>query len=329
MKEIGLNEISKITFGARKLIPRQEGIDFARMPEEQIALMRQVNEDYELRARNNAGIFLDFMTDSRDLEISLRMLHDYEGCQIVLEVLEDGEPAGILEREKTLSGSGRLSIRLSPGEKRVTVFLSAMTRIALSALRLSDGAEVQPLVKKRKLLFLGDSITQGYHPEHPAKAFPNQIAWRTDSDLINLGIGGARFDPRILDSSLTYPADHIFVSYGTNDWKHAECSEEFRTYPGAFMQKLRKMYPQTPIDLILPLWRKESEIPGFGNGDFQEARRYYARCAEKAGMRVIDTWDFVPHEEMYFFDKKLHPNDKGCDLLSEALLEAAGELLKS
>ena len=326
MRELNLHELSQIIFGAWSLCPAPEGLRFSRMPEEQIALMSRINEAYDTRARNDAGVFLDFMTDSGALSIGLKMLHDYEGCQIVLEVLVNGQSFGILEREKVREGTGSLILSLPPGRNRVTVFLTGMCRIALSSFQITEGAEVTPLLKKRKLLFLGDSITQGYHAEHPSKAFPGQIAWRTDSDLMNLGIGGARFDPRSLDESLVYPVDHIFVSYGTNDWRHSECSEEFHTYPGAFMRKLRSMYPKTPIDLILPLWRKESEIPGFGNGGFQEARRYYARCAESVGARVIDTWDFVPHEEKYFYDRKLHPNDKGTDLLTEALLAAIGAL---
>ncbi|MBQ7601122.1 MAG: SGNH/GDSL hydrolase family protein [Lachnospiraceae bacterium] len=326
MRKLEPEELSRLVFGAWAVFSDERGTRFSRMPEEQIALAKQISEVYETRARNDAGIFLDFMTGSPELEIGITMLHDYEGCPIVLEVLVNGESLGILRRDSLLDGSGRLSMHLPSGRNRVTVFLSGMCRITLTEFSVTEGAEVTPLPKKRKLLFLGDSITQGYHAEHPSKAFPSQIAWRTDSDLLNLGIGGARFDPGSLDEALVYPVDRIFVSYGTNDWRHSECSEAFRTYPGAFFQKLKKMYPDTPIDVILPIWRKESEIPGFGNGDFLGARRYYARLAEGIGARVIDTWDYVPHEEDFFYDRKLHPNDKGMGLLAEGLLKAIGTL---
>ena len=44
----------------------------------------------------------------------------------------------------------------------------------------------------------------------------------------------------------------------------------------------------------------------------QEAERY-------PQITVIDCWDFIPHDEQYFFDQRLHPNDAGFSFYAEAL----------
>ena len=44
----------------------------------------------------------------------------------------------------------------------------------------------------------------------------------------------------------------------------------------------------------------------------QEAERY-------PQIHIIDCWDFIPHEEDYFYDRRLHPNDAGVACYAEAL----------
>lgn len=97
---------------------------------------------------------------------------------------------------------------------------------------------------------------------------------------------------------------------------------------GAFYGALRRNYPYAKIFAITPIWRK----------DYQGKRAFGPFEAVAAGIRqavadipditVIDGFDLVPHDEKFFSDLRLHPNDAGFAHYGENLCRKIGQALK-
>ena len=80
----------------------------------------------------------------------------------------------------------------------------------------------------------------------------------------------------------------------------------------AFFENLAQNYPDTPIFAITPIWRKEilTQTKPFGAFELvEEGVREATRRLKR--VKVIKGFDFVPKEEKYFADLRLHPNDTG------------------
>ena len=81
-----------------------------------------------------------------------------------------------------------------------------------------------------------------------------------------------------------------------------------------------KNYPGSKIFVITPIWRKEITQPN-DRWPFERV----SGCIENVAGRyddvtVICGFDLVPHEEKYFGDLRLHPNDKGFDVYYNNLI---------
>ena len=102
----------------------------------------------------------------------------------------------------------------------------------------------------------------------------------------------------------------ITVAYGTNDWS-IRTVEEFKLACADFYRNLTHNYPNTKIIAITPIWRNDmyEERPF---GDFLNVEPCIRECTKVfPNVKVISGYDLVPHDEMYFADRRLHPNDIG------------------
>ena len=198
--------------------------------------------------------------------------------------------------------------------------------MCLEALTLSDNATLTPVKPAKKLLAFGDSITQGYDANRPSQRYTAQVADRLGYEEINKGIGGEIFFPSIATLPESFTPDLITVAYGTNDW--GLCTEaKLRDYCTAFYTNLRKTYPNTPIVALTPIWRKNhNEIRKFG--EFHHVEPTIRECvATIPNVTVLRGYDFVPHDEVYFNDLTLHPNDQGFTFYAEAVYQALSKIV--
>ena len=202
---------------------------------------------------------------------------------------------------------GSLLVDMKKGTKRVTVVFPNLFGTAIKNVCINDGAWVKPVEKTRKLLFLGDSITQGYTAAFPSLSYANIITKKLNAQCVNQGIGGDVFNEKNLDENLGYDADTVFVAYGTNDWSHGK---DIKANATAYFKKLTSIYPDAQIYTLLPIFRgnKGSE-PAI---EFNEMRKLIADiCKNYKNVKVLDTIDYVPHFENFFMPDFLHPNDLG------------------
>lgn len=274
-----------------------------------------------------AGIWLDFYTDSAYFAFSyLRGEDPANRPRQYFDVLIDGKILSSVSNFDDCAQDGSYKVELPCGKKRVTLILPHACSAILSSIELSNGAAFYPVEKKRKIAFFGDSITQGYDGKTPALTYVNRIGLQTDSEVYNFGIGDTQFNPCVIDDNANVRPDVIFVAYGTNDWSRKSSQAEFIDAVKAFFDKLRAQYPTQPMFVILPIWRRTHEEMK-PVGTLQTVRALLLQTvSEYTGVRAVDIWEEIPHEEDCFADG-LHPNGRGFAYYADGVLKHIGDRL--
>lgn len=205
----------------------------------------------------------------------------------------------------------------------------------------------------KKILFLGDSITEGVGTSLPECRFSDLIAKNEGTVCFNYGIGGtriayqqtpsenARWDLNFIDrvDEMEDTADIIFVFGGTNDYGHGDAAiGEFsdrtpNTFYGAvhtLFVKLIEKYPESKIVFATPLHRLGEKITSLKGGVVQEVtlNQYVGILREVAEYYSIPVLDLfkcgglqpsVPVLKQKYMPDGLHPNDAGHVILADRI----------
>ena len=86
---------------------------------------------------------------------------------------------------------------------------------------VSDGAETAKHKYERKILFIGDSITNGACSYYEGTSYPNVTARVLNAERFITGVGGGYFLPAFFEKTEFNP-DIVIVAFGTNDFSNNE-----------------------------------------------------------------------------------------------------------
>ncbi|MBQ6823964.1 MAG: SGNH/GDSL hydrolase family protein [Clostridia bacterium] len=305
--------IRSIAFGAVHIEEKPDGIHFYKCTQKQIDAWLQLNETLGQRAAGTTGVRLDFHTDSPWMTFNASAGDKFE-------VLINDQAAARLEFNVLRKSGITPKIDLGEGEKRVTlIFPSHDDGGVLTEVELADGSFVRPHVFKEKILFIGDSITQGWNSYFDSNSYAWQVTRYFDAESIINGIGGAYYAESTFDRPAFEP-DRVIVAYGTNDFGHYHTQEELRRQMDGFLTLVGKNYPNAKICCIAPIFRfdlaKQRKM-----GSWKECRTLIHEEIAKKGFIMIEGYDMVPHME-YFFADAVHPNDIGFAEYAKNLIKA-------
>ena len=257
---------------------------------------------------------LEFTTDARDVSFEYRFT--WLGSEDTFELAVDGQIREI-RYVKDLPREGKLAWELPEGKKDVIIYLPADATVVLRNCEI--GGAFTPARKNEKVLWLGDSITQGYGPLRSAQTYVSVANRILNYDIINQGIGGYIYDKKSLMKMDGYTPDRIIVALGTNQFgceTMKDVEEYYETLIGIYGNEI-------PVLCISPLWR----------GDLPEQMPVLVRFCEKVkeiagrypNVKVADGFTLVPHLPEYFRDN-LHPNELGGEVYGRNLAEAIRRL---
>lgn len=323
--KLSFEQIKKITIGAVKINEQDGRITFDRFTEAQKAVY-QVREPqkYYHRCFTSAGMRFVFRTDSKTLSLKINVLMGSARKYFSFDVFADGKNIGYLDNFsdsqvpecypsaefKHLLGEFSKSFCMGDGVKHVCVYLPWSVNWELLEMTLDDGAFIEPDVPKKVMLAFGDSITQGFDALRPSARYGSQIADLLNLQEVNKAIGGDTFRPELAEIPDAFVPALIIVAYGTNDWSKSDRKTFTEDCP-AFFRALRKNYPQTRIYAITPIWRKDS-LRETEVGKFEAVEEDIRKLIEGIdNITLISGKDLVPHDECYYADRRLHPNDEG------------------
>ena len=206
-----------------------------------------------------------------------------------------------------------------------------------------------------KLLFLGDSITQGVGASTQDKRYTDLVAAKLGCQMINYGISGTRIGRQKETSSNTVwdidfrtrltlmesECDRVFVFGGTNDYGHGtlhlgspdKCDENtFCTQLRMLIDDLIAKYGKEKVTFIIPL-RRFCEEPVLCKGanrdelgaSFLDYIVSMRKILDEYGIDYIDLYEngfpkpLVNTGDEFTVDG-LHPNEKGAERIADRLL---------
>ena len=302
-------EAQSIYFGAYSFRETEDGwLQAFQYSEAQMAYFRTGFDFWYDRCMASTAKTLEMTTAARTVSFEYRII--WEGSQDSFELAVDGLITEI-RYVRDLPKEGKLTWKLPEGEKGVVIYLPADATVLIRNVEI-DGPYT-PAKKNEKVLWLGDSITQGFGPLRSGQTYVSVANRLLNYDVINQGIGGYVYDKGSLMKMDGYKPDKIIVALGTNQFG-CETMKDVEEY----YETLTGIYGETPILCISPLWR----------GDLPEQMpiliRFCENVKEIAGrypsVTVVDGFTLVPHLPEYFLDN-LHPNGLGAETYGRNLVE--------
>ena len=301
-------ELKEIYFGAYEFEETKDGyLQAFQYSKKQMEYFKAADDFWYERCMATTAKTLEFTTTADKLSFDYRII--WKGSPDSFELSVDGLICGIVY-VKDIMDCGRIQWELPKGEKKVVIYLPADATVLIKNLVLDAG--VTKAKKGQKVLWLGDSITQGYGPLRSACTYVSVANRILNYDIINQGIGGYIYDKKSLMKMEGYDPDKIIVALGTNQYGDEDMSvveEYYETLMGIYGENI-------PVLCITPIWRGDNPdgIPTL------EAfcEKIKAIAGRYNNVKIIDGMKLVPHFPEYFLDN-LHPNCFGCEVYGRNL----------
>ncbi len=214
-------------------------------------------------------------------------------------------------------------------------------------------------VKGKKVIFLGDSITQGIGVSSVENRYTDVFARNTGAIVSNYGVSGTRiakqkkpfFSPensmyerdfllRVDEDIKETFADLIVVFGGTNDYGHGDApmgaffDRDEYTFYGAMhslINKLANKFPEARIVFMTPLHRGSESNPYNDHGvrvaplkDYVNAIREVCEYYSVPVLDLFKNSGMQPAIDVYrelYMPDALHPSDKGALRIASMLEE--------
>ena len=209
----------------------------------------------------------------------------------------------------------------SNGENRLTLIFPSHESGAICDVALSDGATYRRYKHSygKKILFIGDSITQGWDTVSDSNSYAYQVSLRYDADTVIFGVGGAYFHESILPSVDVYHHDVVIVAFGANDWSRG--IDAIKENMPKFLDRLLDVYHNSQIIGLTPISGRSGHKP-----DKDPFREFINRTYCDYGIPYIDGTDLVSPSEDNYADR-YHPNDKGYLEMADNLIPKLDAIL--
>ena len=317
-----LEQLQAIARGTDRVVREADGVHFRRMTPEQEQVHLDKGPDWLKKAQATTGVRLHFRTDSTSLKLQIRAA-SHGRTYFSFDVWVNGETIGHLDNFSHLDMSGNYADRKYPildtyektfdlgmGEKEVCIFFPWNMDVTLQEFSLDDGAKIVPVLREKKILFFGDSITMGFDAKRPSMSYTARLARSLGAEEFNLATGGAVTWPALAAARGACEPDYIVVAYGTNDWSLSE-EEVFRRDYRKLHEILQSKYPGVPVFALTPIWRtEETEIRKLG--EFTKSEQIITETlADFPQVKRIWGYEFLPRDIKWFGDLRLHPSDAG------------------
>jgi hypothetical protein len=316
-------QIKSVTFGAISITEENDGIHFLRSTQKQIDAWTALKSDIGHRATMCTGIRLDFHTNSGFFRFGTSSGKKYE-------LYVDGLFREYFDMDEIESKEACVVLN-EPNypivnEHRVTLYLPAHDVAGvLSYVELEDGATIVPHKFDTKMLFIGDSITQGWAADRDSLSYANRVSRYFNAESIINGNGSAYFHDTTFDVP-NFEPNTVIVALGTNDFDHFKSKDEMVYHADAYLKNVAQAYGKTAkLFYISPIWRGDLAKRERAVGTFDECRKTLAEIAVSHGFTHIDGLTLVPHSPEFFWDKFIHPNNVGFGIYAENLIK---EILK-
>lgn len=294
-----------------------DGIHFYKCTDKQVKAWGALHKDLGARSLATTGVRLDFHTDSKSLSFNAPSGNKFElyidGLFRKRFIMSECGPTVCTEINDVFGKPMDMA--------RVTLYFPAHGAGVLSALELDDGAKIIPHTFDTKMLFIGDSITQGWDADYDSLSYAQRTSRFFNAESVIHGVGGGYFHDTIFDS-IDFKPDHVIIAFGTNDFGHYPTTDEMRYHTRAFFDSIKEEYRDAKNVFVLsPIWRADFLTKNPPMGSFDQCRNVVITEAEAHGFTHIDGSALVPPDPFFFADERLHPDALGFGIYAENLIK--------
>ncbi len=303
--------LKKYYFGAYSFNETEDGyLQAFQYTEDQMRYFEGAFDFWYDRCMASTAKTIEMVTEATKISFDYKII--WTGSQDSFELSIDG----LIDRivyVKDIEETGHIEWDMRAGKKNVVVYLPADETVLIKDLRIN--AEAERPDKNERVLWLGDSITQGYGPLRSAQTYVSVANRILNYDIINQGIGGYIYDKKSLMPMQGYKPDKIIVALGTNNnhdpAKTSDITEYYDTLTDIYGSDI-------PVLCISPIWR------GDNPADYDNFLAYCDMIKKTAGtyknVTVLDGFMLVPHLSEYYLDN-LHPNLLGAETYGRNLAD--------
>lgn len=315
--KLSLSAIRSITVGAVNVVEKEDGIHFFRFTQKQIDAFEALRPHLYTFSQCTAGVRLDFHTDSKTFKFTVSRGKQYE--ILINDVFMYAYD--LYNNDFTNNNTYSFSINLPEGTNRVTLVLpSHADPGVITELEIDDGATISRHIFDKKILFLGDSITQGAQSGVDSLSFAYRVSRFFNAESIIQGVGGAFFHETIFDEALPFEPDIVISAYGTNDWGTHKSKEELAHHANAFLGAVKNRYGDRKLIGISPVWRADAEGVVKPLGTFEESCSAVKELILLNGFSLVEGNTLTPPRPEYYPDK-VHPSGMCFSIYSENLIK--------
>jgi len=309
-------EVKKYYLGAYRFEETADGYLRAyQYSKEQKEYFKGAFEFWYERSMATTAKTIEFVSEAKKISFDYKFV--WKGSEDSFEIAVDGLITKIFY-VKDLEDEGSICFELEEGRKKnIIIYLPADATVVIK--NFETDAPLSAAKKNEKVLWLGDSITQGYGPLRSSCTYVSVANRLLNYDIINQGIGGYIYDKKSLMKMEGYTPDKIIVALGTNQfWEETMDAVE------DYYKTLTELYgSEIPILCITPIWRGDNpdKYPKFVS--FCEGIKDV--CKKYANIKIVDGFSLVPHLPEYYLDN-LHPNQLGAEIYGRNLVLAIQKL---
>lgn len=328
-KILSFDEIKQFILGAERCWEEEDFLAMCRFTEEEQETYKG-NPDFYKKTFSSSNMLISFFTDGEGLTLEYDVISASSCFFAHIDVKIDGILLAHMGIEDVRTTPCTMLELPLPGKTcKVEIFLPPLARLRIRSLTLKNASFAKAAPRKNLVISYGDSITQGYHATYPSCAYPAIFGESLEAEVINKGIGGDIFNPPLAQAGKKGRKPTIVtIAYGTNDWSKCDL-EKIRENCRNFLTGLKELYPEVPLLLLLPIWRKDCEKETL-SGKFDAVCREIRQIAASfPSVSIVDGLLLTPHLPGFYYDERLHPNDQGFILMGENLVKESKKLLPS
>ncbi|MEK3722648.1 SGNH/GDSL hydrolase family protein [Paenibacillus sp. FSL H8-0034] len=292
-----------------------------RLPHDQLSLFASQLAE---KAGETAGVRVAFMSDSTSVELHVAMTD----IDIWFDIVIEDE----LVDTKTLIAGEEICLftNLPDSMKRVEIYFSPKAIVIVKALKVDDGASVNPLPNNQpRWVAYGSSITQCSAAESPALTWPAIVARNKGWDLTCMGFGGqCHLEPMVARVIRDLPADVITMCLGINVM--GGNSLNIRTFRSAIIGMvsiIREKHRCTPLFICSPIYcpHRETDENLVGmtlvtmRKEIQEAVNILTSYGD-SNLTYVDGLDIFGEAFVDKLPDQLHPNAEGYKIMANHIL---------
>lgn len=318
VNSVSLEDINKVVAGAIRHEITTSGLRLHKATQQQIDNWTAHTRGWEYNTQcpqYGVGMRIDFDTDSSFFSFKVSA-----GTCVVL-----------VNDELVVNGVKEYYCELDTDEEtnRVTILLPTgnTNNWTVTELVVDGGAKVEKHKTDLNMLFLGDSITEGYNNHgHPASTFPFYTYTYFNADAVVQGHSGSQIWTDMLDPALAdlYDPDLIIIALGTNDYANGCKANDLKSRMNTYLDKLQQIYPDAEIVGVTPIKRLNKEMTQF-DSNLAAANKGLEDAFEAHGCFVVDGETLLSEVDEYA--DYVHPNEDGFLVYGENLCAAIEDLV--